>query len=153
MVGVDNFKAVSHLLTQEQMKNNIDALQQMRLHFKEIADQYFNQALFYTTTDITIKKRILNDVANSDSLIAINSLKGAVEQMQYDEGSNLLLSKKTLYLINSDYTPTDTLTLVARHIPYKVFYIHATGHFPMVEKPGDFNLQLSQVLKSILFYL
>jgi pimeloyl-ACP methyl ester carboxylesterase len=147
LVGVDNFKAVGQLPTQQQIKNNLDGLQQMQLHFKQVATQYFNQSLFYTTTSPAIRKRILNDVAKSDSLIAVSSLQGAVQQMRFDESTNLLRYKKKLYLINSDYTPTDTTALTAKHIPHKIFYIHATGHFPMIEKPDDFNRLLSSVLK------
>lgn len=149
LVGVDNFKAVGHVLSPLEMKNNLAAINQMKLHFKKIAFQYFNQSLFSKTTTHLIKTKILNDVAHTDSIIAIKSLENSIKQMRYDEGKLLLLSNKKLHLINSDYTPTDTATLTARHIPYQIFYVHETGHFPMVEKPDEFNSKLLLIIKSI----
>ncbi|MDB5133728.1 MAG: hypothetical protein JWP37_331 [Mucilaginibacter sp.] len=118
----------------------------MKHHFKQFAWQYFNQALFYKTTADSIKKRILNDIAKADTVIAVAAI-GA--DNNFDEVKKPTDLKKKLYLINSDYTPTDTIGFKANHIPYQVFYIHATGHFPMVEKPQDFNSALEKIIAKI----
>ena len=149
LVGVDNFKAIGHTLSAQELKNNIAAMNEMKLNFKKIAFQYFNQSLFSKATPSFIKKRILNDVAHTDSTTAIKSLEESIKQMQHDEGKLLLRSKKKLYLINSDYTTTDRSNLITNHIPYQIFYIHNTGHFPMVEKPTEFNSKLLQIVRSI----
>jgi pimeloyl-ACP methyl ester carboxylesterase len=145
LVGVDNFKNVGHIETPQEKKEYAAAINEMKHHFKQFATQWFNQNLFYKTTADFIKTGILNDITKADSVIATAS----IEYDSFDETKKLIASKKKLYLINSDYTPTDTTGLKANHIPYQLFYIHATGHFPMVEKPQEFNTTLSNVLAKL----
>jgi pimeloyl-ACP methyl ester carboxylesterase len=142
LVGVDNFRGVGHVTTAQDSAEEANFYGQMKHHFKALAFDYFNQYLFYKTTPDSIRKRILNDVANADTAIAVASL----EQGDFDEVKGLLTFKKTLYLINSDYMPTDTTGLIAHHIPYRIFNIRNTGHFPMVEQPDAFNASLAQVI-------
>lgn len=125
IIGVDNFKNYAHLETAEAKKDFAGAINEMRHHFKTVAFQFFNQALFSKTTSPAIKHRILNDVANTDSVAATNC-------MGYDgfnEKQRLKQYNRKLYLINSDYTPTDTTGFIKNKIQYDVKYIHGTGHF------------------------
>jgi len=145
MVGVDNFKSVGYIETQQDKKGYDTAINELRHHFKRYATQYFKDALFYKTTADSIKIRILSDIAKADSVIAVD----AMEDDHFDEVKKISESKKRLYLINSDYTPTDTVGFKVNHIPYQLFNIRATGHFPMVEKPQDFNVVLTEILSKI----
>ena len=145
LVGVDNFKNVGHLQTRLDTIEFNKAIDSLKHHFKQLAFEYFNQALFYKTTADSIKKRVLNDVAKTDTVIAAASM----EQGNLDEEKALKSVKRKLFLINSDYTRTDTTWLKANHIPFQVFYIHATGHFPMIEKPQEFNAALAQIIAKI----
>jgi pimeloyl-ACP methyl ester carboxylesterase len=145
LVGVDNFKSVGHVETPQEKKEYTVAINEMKHHFKQVATQWFNQNLFYKTTADSIKTRILNNITKADSVIAT----ACIQDDDFNEVKQLIASKKKLYLINSDYTPTDTIGLKANHIPYQVFYIHATGHFPMVEKPQEFNTALSGLLSKL----
>jgi pimeloyl-ACP methyl ester carboxylesterase len=148
LVGVDNFKSVG-VASKDSVKDKKEydeAIGAMKKNFKAIAFDWFNKQLFYKTTSKSIKERILNDVANSDSTIAIASLAW---DSNFSESNELLKLKKKLYLINSDYQPTDTTGLVAKHIPYKLLEVHATGHFPMIEKPAEFNKLLDNVIADI----
>jgi pimeloyl-ACP methyl ester carboxylesterase len=148
LVGVDNFKSAGVPFKGDSVKAKkeyADAIAAMKHNFKATAFGYFNQALFYKTTSKAVKNRVLNDVAHADTVIAI----ACIEQDNFDEAAKLLQAKKKLYLINSDYTPTDTSGLVAKKIPYKLLEIHATGHFPMIEKPQEFNLLLGKVMDDI----
>jgi pimeloyl-ACP methyl ester carboxylesterase len=147
LVGVDNFKSVG-IPQVDSIKVKAayaGAITALKHHFKTIAFSYFNQSLFYKTTPSQIKKRILNDVAHSDSTIAT----ACMEQNNFDEVLKLKQAKKKLYLINSDVNPTDTTGMVANKIPYKLFYISKTGHFPMIEKPSEFNALLKKIIADI----
>jgi len=64
----------------------------------------------------------------------------------YDVLPHLKRLKKRLYLINSDLTPTDTTGLVKQAIGYKIFTLHGTGHFPMIESPVEFNSLLAKAV-------
>jgi len=145
LVGVDNFKNLGHVQTIHDKADYAQAIDSLRHHFKRLAFEYVNQALFYKTTADSIKKRVLDDVAKADTVIAAACL----EETDFNETKQLVAAEKKLYLINSDYTPTDTTGFKTYNIPYQVFYIHATGHFPMIEKPKEFNLLLGQIIAKI----
>ncbi|MDF2433355.1 MAG: hypothetical protein JWP44_2986 [Mucilaginibacter sp.] len=145
LVGVDNFKNVGHIQSKADKIDFDKAIDTMKHHFKKITFEYFNQALFYKTTADSIKKRILNDVAKADTVIAT----ACMATDDFNEVKTLTGMKRKLYLINSDYTKTDTTGFKKNNIPYQVINIHATGHFPMIEKPQEFNTALAQVIKNI----
>jgi pimeloyl-ACP methyl ester carboxylesterase len=146
LVGVDNFKETGGPVpTKKDTADYKQAIDQLKHHFKHTAFDYVNTSLFYKTTADSIKKRVLNDVAKADSVIAVACL----ELDNFNEAKKLKEVKKKLYLINSDYTKTDTTGFKINHIPYQVFIIHATGHFPMIEKPKEFNTLLRQIISKI----
>ncbi|HEY0246019.1 MAG TPA: alpha/beta hydrolase [Mucilaginibacter sp.] len=147
LIGIDNFKHVG--VGSKPSKQDSDAykkaIDSLRHNFKKIAFEYFNQDLFYKTTSRPVKERILNDVAHADPDIA----SACMEQDNFDEATELLKTKKKLCLINSDVKPTNTIGLKAKKIPFQIWYVHATGHFPMIEKPREFNILLAQAIQKI----
>lgn len=146
LVGVDNFKETGGPVpTKKDTADYKQVIDQLKHHFKHTAFEYVNTSLFYKTTVDSIKKRVLNDVAKADSVIAAACL----ELDDFSEAQKLKEVKKKIYLINSDYTKTDTTGFKVNHIPYQVFIIHATGHFPMIEKPQEFNILLRQIISKI----
>jgi pimeloyl-ACP methyl ester carboxylesterase len=148
LVVVDIFKNVGkdEVQTEQAKKEYAAAIDSLKHHFKKIAFDYFNQALFYSTTTAAVKKRVLNDVAHVDTAIAAACME---PNDDFNEVPKLKAAKTKLYLINSDVEPTDTTHLATNKIPYKLLYIHATGHFPMIEKPQQFNILLDKVIADI----
>lgn len=144
LVGVDNFKHVGPE-TQEEKTEDGMAINLLKQQFTVAAFQLFQQTLFSGTTADSLRKRILTDVANSDSVVATACLA----HLSTDEKGPLVSYGKTLYLINSDYTRTDTAVLTFDGIPYEIYYIRGTGDFPMVENPEAFNRRLQEVLARI----
>lgn len=147
LIGIDNFKniGVGGKKSKQDSLEYAKAVDSLKHNFKTIAFEYFNHDLFYKTTSNAIRKRILNDVANCDPAIAA----ACMEQDNFDEAAELTKVNKKLCLINSDVNPTNTFGLKAKKIPFQVWYIHNTGHFPMVEKPKEFNIALQQAIYNI----
>ena len=148
LVGVDNFKSTGVQPkgdTVKSYKEYAEAIAAMRKDFKKVAFSWFNQDLFSKSTSKAIKDRILNDVAHADTTAAVASM----EWDHFNEAAKLQQYKKKLYLINSDYQPTDTTGLVTKHIPYLLLTVHGTGHFPMVEAPEEFNKQLERIMADL----
>ncbi len=146
LVGVDNFKDVNDAVpTKKDTAEYEQAINQLKHNFKQTASQYFNQSLFYKTTADSIKKRILADVAKADTTIAT----ACMQMSDFSETKKLIASKKKLCMINSDVTLTNSAWLRANKIPYQVKFIHAVGHFPMVEKPEEFNKALEEIIKGL----
>jgi pimeloyl-ACP methyl ester carboxylesterase len=147
LVGIDNFKNVGAPQSPNTAKEYAAAIAEMKRNFKKIAFEYFNQSLFSNTTSADIKKRILNDVAQTDSAIAIASMEQ--QDLSFDEVAKLKQAGKKLYLINSDVTPTVTKYMTAKNIPFQIYYTKGTGHYAMIENPQEFNALLDEVLAEI----
>jgi pimeloyl-ACP methyl ester carboxylesterase len=149
IVGVDNFKTIDVSFTPEQMKQMNDFFPLLQNNFKNAAPAYADMMLFHPTTSKEVKDRVKADFANSDSVIGYGTM---MTQMQYAyaDAQRLEQLNYKLYLINSDSFPTNE-TGLANHCKssFQVQTITATGHYPMIEKPVEFNLMLEKVLLSM----
>jgi len=149
LIGVDNFKDVGVEFNNE-MKVEIDGFVDMlKNNFSEIAPAYAESALFHASTDSLVKTRVINDFKKSDSTIAVSSLEALFEYALI-ESEQLSTLKQKIYLINSDASPTNMDGLNAARIAYEVVDINATGHYPMIEKPKEFNRLLKQTIQKIV---
>jgi pimeloyl-ACP methyl ester carboxylesterase len=146
LVGVDNFKGPGIPDTEAGKKGFADAMAQMKLRFVKVASDYTNQALFTKTTPPAVRKRVLYDITHTDSTVAIAAMEGTEG---YDEIGKLKQANKKLYLISSDVTPTDTTYLVKNKLPFHIFYVPGSGHYPMNEHPEVFHMLLENVIKSL----
>lgn len=146
VVGVDNFKNFGMVVTPQLKEQQANIYKAARTDFKKTISEYVNQALLAPSTDTIIRKRVLNDMTNTDSTIGVNCME---QGDKYPINEKLKLLKRTLYLINSDLTPTDTLGFKKDNIDYHLFNIGSTGHYPMLEKPNDFNLLLQKAIDKI----
>lgn len=149
IVGVDNFKVIDVEFTPEQMKQMTDFFPMLEKDFKNSAPVYADMMLFHPSTSNEIKDRVKTDFATSNSVIGYNTF---MNQMQYAYGDAQRLEQLNyrLYLINSDGFPTNE-TGLKNHCKnsFQVETISATGHYPMIEKPTEFNLILEKVLAEI----
>ena len=145
LVGVDNFKGVGQVADSLSKAEEATAINELKHHFKAMVTEYFSQSLFSKTTDSAIRKRVLGDVLQADTAVAI----ACQEQPDYNEAAALKAMKMPLHLISSDVTPTDTAGFRNNGIPFQIKYIHGSGHFPMVEEPAKFNALLEQTIVGI----
>ncbi|MBN2174707.1 MAG: alpha/beta hydrolase [Bacteroidales bacterium] len=149
IVGVDNFKSVDVSYTPEQLKQMTDFFPMLEKDFKNSAPAYADLMLFHPTTPKEVKDRVKTDFANSDSAIGYAS---CLNQMQYAyaDAQRLEQLNYKLYLINSDAFPTNEVGLKSHcKTSFQVETIAATGHYPMLEKPAEFNLILEKVLSAM----
>jgi pimeloyl-ACP methyl ester carboxylesterase len=149
IVGVDNFKSIDVVFTPEQMKQMADFFPMLQNDFKNSAPAYADLMLFHPATSTEVKDKVKTDFANSDPVIGYGTI---ITQMQYAAADAQRLEQidYKLYLINSDGFPTNE-TGLKNHCKngFLVEPISATGHYPMIEKPTEFNLILEKVLASM----
>lgn len=146
IVGVDNFKFIDVAFTPEQMKQWTGFIPILEKDFKNSAPVYADMMLFHPTTSKEVKDRVKADFANSDPVIGYGTF---MNQMQYAYADAQRLEKLNykLYLINNEGFPTNE-TGLKNHCRngFQVETIPATGHYPMIEKPTEFNVILEKVL-------
>jgi len=149
IVGIDNFKIIDVEFTPEQMKQMTDFFPLLEKDFKNSAPVYADMMLFHPTTSKEVKDRVKTDFANTDPDIGYETF---INQMQYanTDAQRLEQLNYKLYLINSDGFPTNETGLrIHCKSSFQVETIAATGHYPMIEKPADFNFILEKLLKGM----
>lgn len=148
IIGVDNFKDVG-VLPDEQTRQAISQFFDMlEADYSNTVASYANEYLFGSETDSVTKARVVQDYKNADSKIATETLRELFDYSTY-ELERLSSLHKPFRLVNSDLPPTDTIAFTKNNIDYRVYYIKGTGHFPMVEKPNDFNEALKKALDDL----
>lgn len=148
-IGVDNFKDVGVTYT-PQMQQQINAfVDSLHVHYKSTAVAFSRGSLFPPNySDTASVNLVLTNVANMDSAIAIAAIES---EIQFNKEKELLMQLKVpVHLIESDYRPTAADSL-AKYCGsgYSIKTIHGTGHYPMIEKPKEFNQLLGETLDEI----
>jgi pimeloyl-ACP methyl ester carboxylesterase len=149
VVGIDNFNGVGKPFTAAEQKEVDDYVSKMEADYKTSVMAYAESSLFHKSTDTLIKERVKKDMTSGSERVSMNTFRNIIIYGQ-KESEKLPQLKLRLNLLNSDANPTDTAALAKyAGASYKVYPIPSTGHYPMIEKPGEFNTILSQILKDI----
>lgn len=146
IVGIDNFKVIDVAFTPEQLKQMSDFFPMLENDFKNSAPLYADMMLFHQVTPEEVKLRVKTDFANANPVIGYGTF---MNQMQYaaSDTERLEQLKYKLYLINTDGFPTNESGLNSRcKNGFQIEYISSSGHYPMLEKPAEFNALLEKVL-------
>lgn len=147
IVGVDNFKIIDVEFTPEQKQQMAAFFPMLKNDFKNTAPVYADMALFHPMTAVEVKNRVKADFAKSDSYIAYET---CMNQMQYiaADAQRLEQLNYKLYLINCDSTPINEVGLQNHcRSGFHIETLIATGHYPMIEKPSEFNRVFDRILK------
>jgi pimeloyl-ACP methyl ester carboxylesterase len=149
IIGIDNFKIIDVSFTPEQMKQMSDFFPMLEKDFKNSAPLYADMMLFHPTTSKDVKDRVKTDFANSDPVIGYGTFMNQMKYA-YTDAQRLEQLNYKLNLVNSDSFPTNE-TGLKNHCKngFQVETISATGHYPMLEKPTEFNQVLEKVLAGI----
>lgn len=149
LVGVDNLHEPGGPMTEEQQRETDEFFSMLTTQFDSTVSKYMLASLFQPSTDSAIIKRVMNDVADCDSSIATKVLQALVDAAQQEKPLMQGL-KHRLYLINSTAQPISRDSLEKYCAKgFEMISVGATGHYPMVEKPAEFNKALENVIRKI----
>ena len=149
IVGVDNLKKPGVKLSEEESKQVEGFFAMLDSNFSGTVETYTKQNLFPPSADTSIVNRVIKDFKSNEPVIAIKVLRSLLDVSQKEKEMMQLL-KHTLYLVNSDGDTThiDSLKKYCK-ASAEVVYVHGTGHYPMIEKPAEFNSALEKVFGMI----
>lgn len=149
IVGIDNFKLIDVEFTPQQKQEMEAFFPLLKNDFVNSAPAYADMMLFHPSTTNGVKDRVKTDFAQSNPVIGYET---CMNQMLYatTDAQRLEQLSHKLYLLNSNATPTN-ITGLKNHCKsnFQIEYIPSTGHYPMIEKPKEFNLILTKILKDI----
>ena len=148
-VGVDNFKNAGTAMPAE-IQNQIDQIMIMlKSDFANTSENFAKQALLSPSTDKTIIDKVVTDYRDMDKNIGIDLISSA---FTYSEREQELMThlKFKMFLINVDNIPTNEVSLKKYAASgYDILPIKGTCHFPMIEKPDEFNRLLHDIIIKI----
>lgn len=147
-IGVDNFQELNVPMSDSAKLKIDEQLQGFYDSYKTTA-RGFAESMFSPQTDSAVRKRVTNDFVNADSLMVTQLLNSIIDISQ-NEREQLKNLRVPLVLIDSDMFPVHEDQLEQNcGAGYKIFTIKGSGHFPMVEKPVEFNNALTEALDYI----
>jgi pimeloyl-ACP methyl ester carboxylesterase len=149
LIGIDNFKGFVQRYTPEQQSESKKFLDQLRLHFDSLTGIFVREGLFPPGSQDSISiQRVLRDARNENPEISVATL-GSLIQVSLEDSARISHLKFPLHLIASDPPPDmDQLKKICK-AGFSVRMIHGTGHYPMIEKPEEFNELLLMTLNDI----
>ncbi len=149
LLGIDNLHEPGSPMNEKQQKDTDDFFKMLSARFDSTVSTYMRASLFQPSTDSFIVDRVMNDVFTSDSSISTQVLRSLVEVSQQEKQLMRGLQHR-LYLLNSDVLPvkSDSLNKYCAK-GFDLVTVAGTGHYPMIEKPKEFNAALELILKKI----
>jgi pimeloyl-ACP methyl ester carboxylesterase len=151
IIGIDNLTDISDKpLTPEQMKLINDWFHVLETKFDSTASDYCRTSLFPPGyKDTASINRVIYSVTNTDSVVAIATLKSLLT-FAPNEAALLLNSSLRLNLVISSSNKVNDSSL-SKYCKsgYSVRTIEGTGHYPMIEKPVEFNKALQETLNHL----
>ena len=114
-----------------------------RKDFKDAVENMLPQYLFAETTHRSIQQRLQKEFLKNDPELAVNVL-APLYKMDIREIAKRV--KVPVRSINSDFTPTNRGNNLKYFKDYDYVNMKGTGHYPMLEKPDEFNMTLESVL-------
>jgi pimeloyl-ACP methyl ester carboxylesterase len=144
IILVDTFKDPEELFSYEQAEEFLFA--NYREDFKSSVENILPQYLFAKDTPTAVKEQLKNDFLKFDGKTAVKLLE-PLYLMDVKKVAGMV--KIPVKAINSDNNPTnhDSLTKIFKDFDY--ISIQGTGHYPMLEKPIEFNKALEELIGRI----
>jgi pimeloyl-ACP methyl ester carboxylesterase len=144
VIGVDTLQNAEFKMPEEVKSKFIDAFAKdfkgtMRMGFSGLVNE---------KTDPDLKQWLASRAEAQDPTMAVALMR---DMSALDTRALLKDAKKPVRCINSSggyqfFTPTD-ITTNKKYADYDAVLIDAVGHYPMLERPTEFNQKLREVLK------
>jgi sigma-B regulation protein RsbQ len=149
-VGIDNFKNAGTAMPDEIQSQVEVVINNLKLDFPNTSERFVRQALVTKSTGSSLSQRIIKDYREFDPQVGIQILISSFSY--YNREKELLQQLKfKLHLINVDYMPTnEDLLKKYAHSGYEILRLKGSCHYPMIEKPIEFNQLLQEVIVKII---
>lgn len=144
LILIDTLKDLDQVFTPEQAEQYMFGF--YRSDFKAAIEDIMPAYLFVEETPVAIKQQLQNEFLQNDYELAINALKPLYE-MDVQQ-----LSKLISIPVRGILSHAEGLDLKSNNKYFKDYgcmVIKASGHYPMLEKPEEFNAMLKTVLEEL----
>jgi pimeloyl-ACP methyl ester carboxylesterase len=145
-IGIDNLQEVGKVPSAEEQKQTEGFLSALKKDFKKVVPQFGMGYLFHAKTDTLVKKRVIDDILNTNEQVAVSTLASLTQEYK-NEQTQLPQLKIPLLLVVAEKTIKDEASL-KKYCPngYKYWSVKNTGHYPMIEQAEEFNQYLQEAI-------
>jgi len=144
IIPVDTLKDLNQVFTYEQAEEFI--LSSYRKDFKSAVENILPQYLFVDSTPEAIKRQLQNEFLQNSPELAVNTIEPLYKM---DIQSIARSVRVPVRAINSDAAPTNIENNRKYLTDYDFVTIKGTGHYPMLEKPKEFNKLLDDLIMKL----
>lgn len=143
LIAVDTFQDIEGRWTDEQFEG----------FFKPFEEDFpnttkaFVKNIFGENADSNLVETISNDMSSAPPEVALNSFRNLFE---FEEAPIFDKVEIPVRFINSKRFPTNTESANMHIKDFELILIEDVGHFPMLEKPEEFNSILDKTIKELL---
>lgn len=145
LVLIDTMKDLNESFTEEQAEEIM--FSHYRADFKYAVENFLPQYLFAEQTPVAVKARLQEEFLQNEPEMVINLLKPLYKT---DFTTIAKQVQVPVIAINSDASPTNIESNRKYLKDYNYIIITGVGHYPMLEKPDEFNTILDGVLKKLV---
>jgi pimeloyl-ACP methyl ester carboxylesterase len=144
LITIDTFQDIEQKFTQEQLDGFYKSFEKDFV----AATKEFVKGLFPENADSTLVMEIAEDMSSAPPNVALASFRSL---FKFDEAANFDKINIPVRFINSDKFSTN-IEAAKRHIKdFDFKIIIGVGHFPMLEKPDEFNKVLGETITELQF--
>ncbi|THB72615.1 MAG: alpha/beta hydrolase [Gammaproteobacteria bacterium] len=146
IIGIDTFHSVAEQMPQSVIDNMVKPFED---NFKEAA-QNFVSSMFPSDTDDQLIRWVKEDMSSAPKEIALSAFRNYLGQYITGESAGVFKGIDIpVVSINARLWPTDYEKNMKHISNYKLIYIEESGHFPMLEKPEEFNNLLQKAIRIV----
>jgi pimeloyl-ACP methyl ester carboxylesterase len=139
VVGIDTFQSLSYKMTSQQARERADAF---RDDYAGSLKQMV-QSLFHRDADPATLADAERRMARTSPQVAYSLFLSFGD---YDVAASARHLRVPLLAINGDLYPTDTEAVRKVKADFEVFVMKHTGHYPMLERPAEFDRLVAAVV-------
>jgi len=146
IIGIDNLKDAGVTITKKDRQGIQPYIREFLSNYPKMAEAMARE--FTVSKDSTIIQRLVNSYKNADPSIAVPSLINVYPKSEKAK-EKLMIMPFEMKFIMSTITPYDE-NIFRKYCKngYQIITIDSAGHFPMIERPAEFNKALHQLLKA-----
>jgi len=145
IIGADTLNDVSITFPEEQLQGMIAA---METDFRGTVEGLVRGSFFLADSDPDLIDRIATDMGSAYPEAGMGAFKAYAEWFNHEAADALADIEAPIYLINSDYRPTNIEAGQALTGSFDAVLMSGVGHFVMQEDPERFNQLLNQLISS-----
>lgn len=149
VVGIVAVDALQNVAERTPQRVIDEMVKPFKTDFKSAA-QNFVTPMFPKGTDQQLVDWVKEDISSAPKEIALNAFLNYLGQYVSGEAAIVFNDINIpVVSINARLWPTAPEENKKHIKNYQLYYIEGTGHFPMLEKPDEFNMLLKKALNSI----